>query len=148
MLEEFKTQAEALEFVHEFETQQARLGDLANQTTTPELIEAKQAWLDWYEAHGGVKQGRIFPRSQMTLIRIRRRVTAMAGVEWIQDGARNTFASAHYKTHQDALKTAYELGHRGTNMLHPLQPEHAQGRGGSILGRPADVIRKDGWSQN
>ena len=26
--------------------------------------------------------------------------------------------TAHYKIHQDALKTAYELGHRGTNMLH------------------------------
>ena len=54
----------------------------------------------------------------MTLIQIRRRVTAMAGIEWIQDGASKTFASAHYKTHQDALKTPYELGHRGTNMLH------------------------------
>jgi integrase len=83
-------------------------------TVTPTL----QAWLDWYEAQGGLTQGRIFPRSQMTLIRIRRRVAEMAGVEWIQDGARKTFASAHYKTHQDALKTAYELGHRGTNMLH------------------------------
>jgi integrase len=83
-------------------------------TVTPTL----QAWLDWYEAQGGVREGRIFPRSQMTLIRIRRRVAEIAGVEWIQDGARKTFASAHYKIHQDALKTAYELGHRGTTMLH------------------------------
>jgi len=83
-------------------------------TVTPTL----QAWLDWYEAQGGVREGRIFPRSQMTLIRIRRRVAEMAGVEWIQDGARKTFASAHYKIHHDALKTAYELGHRGTTMLH------------------------------
>jgi integrase len=83
-------------------------------TVTPTL----QAWLDWYDAQGGVREGRIFPRSQMTLIRIRRRVSKIAGVEWIQDGARKTFASAHYKIHQDALKTAYELGHRGTTMLH------------------------------
>jgi integrase len=83
-------------------------------TVTPTL----QAWLDWYEAQGGVREGRIFSRSQMTLIRIRRRVAEMAGVEWIQDGARKTFASAHYKIHHDALKTAYELGHRGTTMLH------------------------------
>jgi len=83
-------------------------------TVTPTL----QAWLDWYKAQGGVREGRIFPRSQMTLIRIRRRMAEIAGVEWIQDGARKTFASAHYKIHQDALKTAYELGHRGTNMLH------------------------------
>ena len=83
-------------------------------TVTPTL----QAWLDWYVAQGGAREGRIFPRSQMTLIRIRRRVAEIAGVEWIQDGARKTFASAHYKIHQDALKTAYELGHRGTTMLH------------------------------
>ena len=54
----------------------------------------------------------------MSLIRIRRRVSEIAGVKWIQDGARKTFASAHFKTHQDPMKTAYELGHRGTNMLH------------------------------
>jgi hypothetical protein len=28
------------------------------------------------------------------------------------------FRPAHYKIHQDALKAAYEIGHRGTNMLH------------------------------
>ena len=54
----------------------------------------------------------------MTLIRVRRSVAEIAAVEWIQDGARKTFASAHYKTFKDAAKTAYELGHRGTNMLH------------------------------
>ncbi len=83
-------------------------------TVTPTL----QAWLDWFVAQGGVKTGYVFPKSQMTLIRIRRKVAEIAGVEWIQDGARKTFASAHYKIHQDALKTAYELGHRGTTMLH------------------------------
>jgi hypothetical protein len=77
----------------------------------------------------------------MTLIRIRRRVSKIAGVEWIQDGARKTFASAHYKIHQDALKTVYELGHRGTkHAAHPLQPEHAQGRSSSALGHIAVVI--------
>lgn len=54
----------------------------------------------------------------MTLIRIRRRVSEIAGVEWIQDGDRKTFASAHYKIHENELKTAYELRHRRTNMPH------------------------------
>ncbi len=83
-------------------------------TITPTL----KAWLDWHREQGGLGTGRIFPRSQMTLIRIRRKVAEIAGVQWIQDGARKTFASAHYKIHQDAAKTAYELGHRGTSMLH------------------------------
>ena len=51
----------------------------------------------------------------MTLIRMRRRVAEIAGVEW---GASRAVASVHYKIHQDALKTAYELGHRVTAMLH------------------------------
>ena len=83
-------------------------------TITPTL----QAWLDWYDSQGGIKKGPVFPKSQMTLIRIRRKIIKIAGADWIQDGARKTFASAHYKIHQDALKTAYELGHRGTTMLH------------------------------
>jgi len=36
-----------------------------------------------------------------------------AGVEWIQDGPRKTFASMHYATHQDAAKLAAILGHTG-----------------------------------
>jgi len=83
-------------------------------TITPTL----KAWLNCYKERGGDVTGLIFPRSQMTLIRIRRKVAEIAGVRWIQDGARKTFASAHYKIHQDAAKTAYELGHRGTTMLH------------------------------
>lgn len=36
-----------------------------------------------------------------------------AGVNWIQDGPRKTFASMHYATHQDAAKLAAMLGHTG-----------------------------------
>ena len=36
-----------------------------------------------------------------------------AGVTWIQDGPRKTFASMHYATHQDAAKLAAILGHSG-----------------------------------
>jgi integrase len=38
---------------------------------------------------------------------------AAAGVEWIQDGPRKTFASAHYAVHGDAAKLASILGHTG-----------------------------------
>jgi integrase len=36
-----------------------------------------------------------------------------AGVKWIQDGPRKTFASMHYATHGDAAKLASMLGHSG-----------------------------------
>ena len=36
-----------------------------------------------------------------------------AGVDWIQDGPRKTFASAHYALHGDAAKLAAVLGHTG-----------------------------------
>ena len=38
---------------------------------------------------------------------------AAAGVDWIQDGPRKTFASAHYAQHGDAAKLAAILGHTG-----------------------------------
>lgn len=38
---------------------------------------------------------------------------AAAGVDWIQDGPRKTFASAHYAQHGDAAKLASILGHTG-----------------------------------
>jgi integrase len=40
-------------------------------------------------------------------------LAAAAGVEWIQDGCRKTFASAHYALHGDAAKLASILGHTG-----------------------------------
>jgi len=42
-----------------------------------------------------------------------RGLAAAARVEWIQDGPRKTFASAHYALHGDAAKLAAVLGHTG-----------------------------------
>jgi integrase len=40
-------------------------------------------------------------------------VIGAAGVDWIQDGPRKTFASMHYAAYQDAAKLAAILGHTG-----------------------------------
>lgn len=40
-------------------------------------------------------------------------LAAAAGVDWIQDGCRKSFASAHYALHGDAAKLAAMLGHTG-----------------------------------
>jgi integrase len=42
-----------------------------------------------------------------------RGLAAAAGVEWIQDGPRKTFATMHFAQHGDAGKTAAILGHVG-----------------------------------
>ena len=43
----------------------------------------------------------------------KRGVIGAAGVAWIQDGPRKSFASAHYAVNQDAAKLAAMLGHTG-----------------------------------
>lgn len=40
-------------------------------------------------------------------------IAGLAGVDWIQDGPRKTFASMHYATHGDAAKLASIMGHTG-----------------------------------
>jgi len=42
-------------------------------------------------------------------------IAAAAGVDWIQDGPRKTFATAHFATYGDAAKLAGILGHVGGN---------------------------------
>jgi integrase len=46
-------------------------------------------------------------------------ICAAAGVDWIKDGPRKTFATMHYATHQDAGKLAAVLGHTsGADVLY------------------------------
>lgn len=83
-----------------------------------EINPTLRAWLDWYRNKGGVTEGRLYPRSQKTLERSRRSLVKSSGIKWVQDGPRKTFASAHYKTHQNESVTVRELGHKGNAMLH------------------------------
>lgn len=76
-----------------------------------------KAWFDWHKANGGNTVGLIFPKSIKTLERNRRKIKNLVGINWIQDGARKTFASAHFQIHGEA-KTIKELGHQGGEMLH------------------------------
>ncbi len=75
------------------------------------------AWLEWHKRSGGSSVGAVFPKSTKTLERIRRKIVKLSEIKWIQDGARKTFASAHYKKYGES-KTIAELGHKGNAMLH------------------------------
>lgn len=52
--------------------------------------------------------------------RFRKRLTALikaSGLSWTQDVLRHTFASYAYEVSRDAAATAYEMGHRGTDVF-------------------------------
>ena len=83
-------------------------------TITPTL----QAWIDWWCAQGGKRDGPIHPMSDKTRTRWREKLCKAAGIEWVQDAPRRTFATAHYLTHKNAALTAAELGHiNGANVF-------------------------------
>ncbi|HPC49677.1 MAG TPA: hypothetical protein PL016_06055, partial [Kiritimatiellia bacterium] len=63
---------------------------------------------------------------------------AAAGVEWLQDGPRRTFASAHYAMHGDAAKLAAILGHTGG---HDVLFRHYRGLMGKADARRFFAIR-------
>lgn len=51
---------------------------------------------------------------------VRRRLDAVreaAGVEWSHDVTRHSFASYHLAAHEDAAKTAHEMGHAGNSQI-------------------------------
>ena len=81
------------------------------------MNDTLKAWLDWHKNSGGASEGKIFRKSTKTLERTRRKVSKIAGVQWIQDGARKTFASAHFQIFGEE-QTIKEMGHKGSRMLY------------------------------
>lgn len=78
-------------------------------TISPNL----KAWLKPYvQASGPLRPSdQIFRNS-------RKAACVVAGIkDWPHNAARHTFASCHLAAHQNAAKTALELGHKGTDVL-------------------------------
>ena len=78
-----------------------------------EMSDNLIVWLLPYrKTHGPVSPPGI------TFRRRRVRVLDKAGVgKWLRDGLRHTYGSYHIALHQDAAKTAFEMGHRGNSDL-------------------------------
>lgn len=74
------------------------------------IAPALRTWLDLAPREGE------FIRP-INFVRIWRRMIKRAGVKWRHDGLRHSFASYHLAAGRDAAKTAFELGHRSTEML-------------------------------
>ncbi len=85
---------------------------------TVSMLPVLTCWLEWWEARGNKRKGEILPMSASTLKRVRRRAMGKAGIaEWVQDGTRKTFATAHRGTFKCKVQTSAALGHKGTTVL-------------------------------
>ena len=73
--------------------------------------------VEWIDATMPREVGRVVPFSAATLKRKRASLLSAAGVDWIKDGLRHTFASAHLAKFGDATKTMLSLGHKDLKMV-------------------------------
>jgi len=114
----------------DFKQKLIRVSPEVSKVRRSRLIEMNQTLIDWltpYRKMAG-KIG-IETKSQFSFYMLRKPIgekpedghpdkrkpgiVKAAGVKWIQDGPRKTFASMHYATHGDAAKLASILGHTG-----------------------------------
>lgn len=85
---------------------------------TVSILPVLNRWLEWWEARGNKRKGSILSLSASTLKRVRKQAMAKAGIaEWVQDGPRKTFATAHRGTFKCKVQTSAALGHKGTTVL-------------------------------
>lgn len=71
----------------------------------------------WLTRYGGERKGRLIPNPQAWR-RARERIVAAAGVAWMQDAPRHSFASYHWAKHQNRGELEAAMGHTGdTNTL-------------------------------
>jgi integrase len=104
----------------DFAQKQIRIMPKTSKVRRSRIIEMSDTLRDWLlpyrKASGPIG---ITAKSQFSYLAHRKPMAgkagllAAAGVKWIQDGPRKSFASAHYAVHQDAAKLAATLGHTG-----------------------------------
>ena len=72
-----------------------------------------RAILDRHPVRESVTQGLSPDRFRKVLVA----VVKASGIQWTQDVLRHSFASYAYELSRDAPATAYEMGHRGTDIF-------------------------------
>ena len=78
-----------------------------------ELGETLAAWLKI----GPKLSGQIVPKSKLSE-RLSALKTAAGITEWPHNALRHSFGSYHLAYHGDATKTAYQMGHKSTDVVH------------------------------
>jgi site-specific recombinase XerD len=94
-----------------------------SKTRRRRFVDVSANCIAWIQASGAKRDGRVVPFSAMTLKRKRQRLCAAQdgserpAVEWIQDGLRHTYCSAHLNHHRDVGKLLLATGHTNTATL-------------------------------
>lgn len=86
-----------------------------NKRRVIEITDTLAEWLEWLNAQRGIKHGLVVSSTNL-----RRRLRAMrddAGVEWIQDGMRHTYASNWLAKYKDEHRLRDNLGHKSSDEL-------------------------------
>jgi integrase len=114
----------------DFKQKLIRVSPEVSKVRRSRIVEMNQTLIDWLTPYRKIagKIG-IETKSQFSFYMLRKSIgekpedgqpdkrkpgiVTAAGVKWIQDGPRKTFASMHYATHGDAAKLASILGHTG-----------------------------------
>jgi hypothetical protein len=104
-----------------------------SKTRRRRFVDISANCIAWIEASGVKREGSVIPFSAMTLKRKRQRLCAAqeepkrSAIEWIQDGMRHTYCSAHLNHHKDVGKLLLQTGHTNTATLfqhyHRSMPE-------------------------
>jgi integrase len=87
-----------------------KIGAAIAKTRSMRMIDISDNLLAWLLKYRG--EGPIVP-SAITWRRWREKVEETAGVDWPQNAARHSFASYYLAHHDDAARTALQLGHVG-----------------------------------
>jgi integrase len=84
-----------------------------SKTRDKRAVDISVNCIEWINASGVNRTGKVFPFSQSTLNRKREVLCKLAKVKWIKDGPRHTYASAHITKHQSIDRLLLQIGHKG-----------------------------------
>jgi site-specific recombinase XerD len=76
-----------------------------------DLSPSAVAWLKEYQSRGGSMEGKVITWAHELLRNHRKASAERAGVKWIQDGMRHSFASYWLPIHHDLDKLLHQMGH-------------------------------------
>lgn len=80
------------------------------------VVDVNDTLATWLAPHVS-ERGPVVHNPRLLYIRLRK-ISEASGVKWRNDALRHTIASQHLALHQDAVATAYQLGHRDPQVLH------------------------------
>jgi integrase len=88
-----------------------------SKTRRRRFVDISANCIEWVRASTVNTQGRVVPFSASTLTRKRQALCEDLALDWIPDGFRHTYCSAHLAKHGDVNKLLIQTGHSNPGML-------------------------------